>query len=88
MQSTQLGYGLQIFGQVAKLPTLNKSINLALIESLLSVIFIVMALAAVTALAVNLSGSVSVSVPAQQEKTAYLPGQYITQQLNDGYIGL
>jgi len=88
MQIAQLGSGLQIFGLGAKSPTLNKSINLVLMESLISVLFIIMALAAVVIVATSFSGTRAQSVSTQQEKTAYLPGQYVTQQLNSGYIGL
>ena len=87
MPSAQLGYGLQVFGPAAKSPTLKKSANLALAESLISVIFIILALAAVMIVAANFSGTAISRSSDQQEKTAYLPGQYVTQQLNGGYLG-
>lgn len=74
-----------LFGVVLKAKALKKNANYHLAMSLIGAFFIVLAAAWVLSLLSN-SGSAAASV--KEEKTAYLPGQFIGQHFNQaGYIG-
>ena len=83
MQIAQLAYhGLAAFGTAKKSQTLKQFASYALAESLLSVFFIILAVAVVVMIAASLLPAAVGRISPLEEKTAYLPGQYVSQQIN------
>ncbi|MAF14046.1 MAG: hypothetical protein CMI53_04115 [Parcubacteria group bacterium] len=92
MQRTQSGYGvLKLFGVSTQPQALNKAItNHGLVTSLISAFFIILAVGLILGGATNFLGATPTSSAAtivQKEGTAFIPGQFVTNIINQGYIG-
>jgi len=90
MPSLQLGYGLQIVGLAAKMPAKKNVISLAFRESALSFSLAAAAIVLSAMIFYSLSLLAGTDASVTEEKAAYLPGQFVSQQLAvsaSGYIG-
>ncbi len=86
MQIAQIAFqglsGLSFLGTAGKSLSLKKLTSYALAESLISVFFIFLAVVIVALIAISLMPALTAPSSVAEEKTAYLPGQYVSQQLN------
>ncbi len=81
---------LSLFGLSSQQQALTKSSNRGFIISIVSAFFIVFVLGLVLNFAPKLLNKTTSTVSAasyQQEAVAFLPGQFINQEINRGYIG-
>ena len=92
MKTIQSGHDIfSLFISEAKIQALTQKIpNYGLVKSLVSAFFIVLLAGFILGLAQRaLTADTINSAPATldfQEKTAFIPGQFITGQINQGYL--
>lgn len=83
---------LSLFGIAKKQAALNKKIaNHGLIASLVSAFFIILAVSLILSAATRVLGnsrSLAAATLTQEEKVAFTPGQFVSEEINRGYLQL
>jgi len=92
MQRIQPGHEvLSLLGMARQNQVLNKnSTNRGLVKSLISAFFIILAVGLILGTATKILGttpSSAASIVVAEEPVAFIPGQFVTNIINQGYIG-
>ncbi|MFA6382481.1 MAG: hypothetical protein WCX08_04410 [Candidatus Buchananbacteria bacterium] len=90
MDKVQPGHEvLSLFGMSASQALIKKLTNYSLIASLVGAFFIIFVVSLLFGSEIkNLSAKSSVAAPTvSEEKTAYLPGQFVSREISRGYLG-